>query len=105
MCQIDEGGPSLPQRVEFISEVAFLILSFKGDSLEETLVYSKLEFSSPVTLVYLFKNGPCQFLSHWAGSQLIQCFAVRNSVVINPQYDKRLFIGLPADVGLRRTCA
>ena len=81
MCQIDEGGPSLPQRVKFISKVAFLILSFKGDSLEETLVYSKLEFSSPVPLVYLFKNGSCQFLSHWAGSQLIQCFAVRNSVV------------------------
>ena len=82
MCQIDEGGPSLPQRVKFISEVAFLILSFKGDSLEETLVYSKLEFSSPpVPLVYLFKNGSCQFLSHWAGSQLIHCFAVRNSVV------------------------
>ena len=75
------GGPSLPQRVIFISQVAFLILSFKGDSLEETLVYSKLEFSSPVPLVYLFKNGSCQFLSHWAGSQLIQCFAVRNSVV------------------------
>ena len=96
MCQIDEGGPSLPQRVKFISQVAFIFLYFplKVTLWKKQLYIANLNFLL-LSLVYLFKNGPCQFLSHWAGSQLIQCFAVRNSVVINPQYDKRLFIDLP----------
>ena len=50
----------------------------KGGSVEETLVYMfspyrKFEFSSPVTLVYLFKNCLSQFSSPWESAEPVFC--------------------------------